>query len=476
MNVSEYRPANNDFNYLEGSQELRDSVALLKSYIKHHPPELIITFGEQALRTLTGNFNINNWRSSPLYYEGIKLLPTFHPGQWGIFTTLQFDLNKSIDYLNNKHTVYNDNFTITADPLEQRNLIPEILASEYVTIDIETKRDADLSLLCIGFGLSNNRAICFVNRSESTKHILAELIPQIARPIYHNALFDVSVLRSFHNIPAGPAYFDTLLAQHVLEPELPRGLDFLCTALTWRPCYWGSVKFDAEEKSWSSKRSLDDLYIYNCLDTVVTYEAFLSQQEELKSNPRLNEVFKYEVEMLEVSMHMTSTGFCVDNTRLSLLKKVIEDKKQNDYVFLSAILGKPVLISSPKQVKDLLYTELGLPTRRNQDGTITTGEDALVSLIGYCKTEQSKLKTNEARTKWDMKVAILKLILNIRGYEKLLSSYINVGISADGRLRGIFKVGATESGRWAGGVWYDGTGLNAQTLPRESIEYEASDS
>ena len=473
MNVSEYKPANNDSDYLEGSPQLRESLELLKSYIVHHPPELIITLGELPLRYLTDNYNINQWRGSPLKYKNIPLLCTYHPNYVNSapdeFSIFAFDLMKAFEYYKEPNKSYLDNFTVLSDPIEQRNAFDEILAGGPVAIDIETKRNSELSLLCVGFGLSNNRSICYTNSHNSSIEVLRELIPQISQPIYHNAIFDIGVLRHFHDIPAKKAYFDTMIAQHIIEPELPKGLDFLCSTLTWRPCYWAGQKFDEEDKSWSDKRKLTDLYLYNQLDTVVTYEAYEKLKLELESHPSKH-VFDYEMDMLEVAMHIGSTGFYIDQERRALLISLIEAKKKHSYVTLCAIAQKPVLITSPKQVQNFLYNDLGLPPRKSRTGNVTTDEGALVGLISYCKTELSKAKTEPTQMKWKLRIATLKEILNIREYEKLLSSYVNVPFSTDGRMRGRYKVSGTKSGRWAGEKWYDKTGLNPQTLPRKVIE------
>ena len=481
MNLSEYKPTNNDFSYLDGSTELRDSIGVLESYITQYPPKLIIGLGERVLRHFSGNYNINDWRGSPLSHKGIKFLPTYTPDSIvynrSNFPIFSFDLQKALDYLQGKNRIYKDNFTITHDQMEMMNLEAEILAAPYVTIDIETKRVQNagepINILCIGFGLSAERAICMVLTNDSARQVAGNILCKISKPIFHNSLFDVAVLRYFNDVRVLPAYFDTLLAAHVLDPEMPRGLDFICSTLTWRPCYWSGISFNETDKSHSEKQlSTRNLYIYNCFDVVVTYEAYESQQKDLEANPRLRQVFDYEMEMLEVSHHMSSTGFTVDETRRALLFTSIEAKKQKDYVFLCALAGKGVLITSPKQVKDFLYGDLELPPRRTRKGVITTDNDALVGLIAFAQGERAKLRTEEAKGKWSLKIAILKIILNIRGYEKLLSSYLGASYSKDGRLRSIFKVAGTESGRLAGGNWWDETGLNAQTLPREEIEVD----
>ena len=104
----------------------------------------------------------------------------------------------------------------------------------------------------------------------------------------------------------------------------------------------------------------------------------------------------------------------------------------------------------------------------NFDKTFTD-EDAIVSLLATVEKRIQDLKTEAAKQPWQIKLASLKLILRIRGYDKLLSSYIKINISHDGRARSWYKFWGTETGRWSASSWYDKTGLNGQTIPRESV-------
>jgi len=90
-------------------------------------------------------------------------------------------------------------------------------------------------------------------------------------------------------------------------------------------------------------------------------------------------------------------------------------------------------------------------------------------LLATVEKKIQDLKTDAAKQPWQIKLAALKLILRIRGYDKLLGSYINIELSPDGRARSWYKFWGTETGRWSASSWYDGTGLNGQTIPRESL-------
>ena len=58
-------------------------------------------------------------------------------------------------------------------------------------------------------------------------------------------------------------------------------------------------------------------------------------------------------------------------------------------------------------------------------------------------------------------------ILKIRGLRKRLSSYIDIAIDDDGRMRTTLSVGGTETGRFTSSKTLWNTGCNLQTIPRE---------
>jgi len=73
---------------------------------------------------------------------------------------------------------------------------------------------------------------------------------------------------------------DTLIRHHVLWPELPHKLQFMCRQYTREPYY------KDEGQGWSVK-NMTNLKRYNALDAAVTYEVFLGQEEEFKERPHL---------------------------------------------------------------------------------------------------------------------------------------------------------------------------------------------
>jgi len=259
--------------------------------------------------------------------------------------------------------------------------------------------------------------------------------------------------------------YDTMVAQHVLQPELPIGLDY-CTSMYTNINYY---KDDGKESSDRIDRT--KLGIYNCKDVVATAQVQAAQQAEFDETSL--RYFKYKMQQVPLAKHFSKTGMLADEERRIELKTTVADKLDRDYMVFIGIQNmyqtEPFKVSQHARVNDFLYEKLGLPVKTTSEGRVTSGEDSIVSLLSFTEKKIQDLKTEAGRQPWQVKLAALKLILRIRGYEKLLSSYIDVETSPDGRVRSWYKFWGTETGRWSAGSWYDGTGLNGQTIPRESV-------
>ena len=73
------------------------------------------------------------------------------------------------------------------------------------------------------------------------------------RKINQNILFDITFLLSQNNIFTRGAVDCTMCAHHILYPDFPKGLDFLCSTYTREPYYkddgklWSKPWVDMEQ-------------------------------------------------------------------------------------------------------------------------------------------------------------------------------------------------------------------------------------
>lgn len=469
-----YQPRGNDFKLLHGSSQLAEGRAELITYLRENPPKVILALGENVLNMLTGQNGIWKWRGSVLKYSKSFVIPSIHPmyafkdGQ--VPAILEFDLRKTKRILEDSYTTPIHYFDTEFQFIEQDSLLDKVRATKFITLDIESIRETT-HLLCIGVGLSGTDAICIRNSYSLGQGVdpafvsLVQSIIEVAPSItFHNGLFDTEVLKlNGIFVPPEKYDWDTMYAQKVIAPELPIGLDFCTSIYTDEPYY----KDEGKDNSANFKQTL---WEYNCKDCITTYQIREAQEKIFASDPTLFNTFKYQMSLIPVAQHLMDSGMLVDTERVNEFRNAIEEKLNISRSLLFAINGAPFLTSSPKQVIEFLHKKLGLPTRSNRENKVTTNEDALVSLIHYAQKEMDNRKTEKSKQDWFFKLGALKLLLKVRGYEKLLSSYLNISTSLDGRVRSSYKISGTETGRWSASNYVDGSGFNAQTLPREEIE------
>lgn len=475
-NVVNYQPRGNDFKLLHGSPQLQEGRVELLTYLREHTPKIIIPMGTEALRALSLGDSIWKWRGSVLRYGNSLVIPTLHPsdafhdGQ--VPPIIEFDLRRAKKVLEHGYNTPVHYFDTNLEFSELANLHAKVREAKFISADIESIKGTT-HILCIGFATSKSDAYCIRNGYPLGQGIdpafrtAVQSILDAANSItFHNGLFDTEILdlNGIH-VDLKKYDFDTMYAQRVIAPELPIGLDFCTSIYTDEPYY-------KDEGKENSTRFRDTLWEYNCKDCIVTYEIREKQQEIFDADELLKNTFKYQMSLIPVARHISGSGMLPDNERINELRTHIESKLENFRTLLYGINGAYFLTSSPKQVIEFLHKKLGLPTRSNRENKVTTNEDALVSLVHYAQKEMDLRKTEKSKREWFFKLSAIKLLLKVRGYEKLLSSYLSITPSPDGRLRSSYKISGTETGRWSASNYVDGSGFNAQTLPREEIEVE----
>jgi uracil-DNA glycosylase family 4 len=502
-NLSHRRPYNNKFEKLLGTEALKDGVRDLYQYIQDYRPTVIAALGSWPLAFLTGKKGIKKWRGSILSYindESIKVIPTFHPAavlrDRGLYPTFDIDIRRIIsDSAFAEKRLPVRRYITDPRGLDLEEWTQKLCASEYLACDIETVKRSK-HILCVGFAPSKDVGVCIVPTHAEGRRAIERILLSDAAKIFQFGTFDTLQLHDNQyliNDPKGarferPYYWDTLLAQHAQVSELPRSLEYLTSIYTREPYYKtegrGTIPDDA--KGWSMKVDKQSLYVYNCKDCCTTFEVFEQQKKEiLRPAPHggwmdedLVDSFDYSMSMLEVAHHISQSGLPIDLERRELLQQVLLKKWGMKQFILDRMTGYETNVRSPK-LKNILYDKdkLGLPTRRNRDGGITTNEDAIVSLIAYCKDKLDSVSRPDAVLGWKVKLAVCQTILEIRGIRQVLSNYVlermrdgTPRLSDDLRLRSTVKVGGTETFRWSMMKYVDGRGFNAQTLPRDPVE------
>ena len=266
-----------------------------------------------------------------------------------------------------------------------------------------------------------------------TAEILQEFFNRV-KTVGHNAKFDAVFLRS--HIGVNPnVTFDTLLAQYILDENMPLGLKTLAAL------EFGIADYEKELISMFLKSRNDDyskippvqLAEYGVLDVICTLELRERFEERLRENGQ------YETPFMDIIMpashaleNVELRGFQIDGDALKKVSKLLQEKIEETTQKLRDIAGDPELNpNSPQQLSEIIYHKLRLPQPRSYK--IKKGSTNAAALEAL-KDEHE----------------IIPAIKQYRRVKKLFTSYVNNVAplrDKEGRVHGNFLIYGTEVGR-----------------------------
>lgn len=227
------------------------------------------------------------------------------------------------------------------------------------------------------------------------------------KKVAHNGKFDIKILRQF-GITVASFDFDTMIAAYVLNPgNRQYSLDNL--ALRWL----NFEKISGEDllgtgktKLWYDTVPVERLGCYACEDADITFRLYKKLAPALvKEN--LKKLFEtIEIPLTDCLIDMELTGISLDTVYLKKFEKELDAQIVAIEKKVWKLCGKTFNISSPKQLQEILFTNLKISTAglsKTKTG-ISTGADELTKLKG--------------------KHEVIDLILEYREVTKLASTYV----------------------------------------------------
>lgn len=202
-----------------------------------------------------------------------------------------------------------------------------------------------------------------------------------AYKVAHNLKYDWVVLAN-HGLILKPPFFDTLLADYLLDAERPHNLSDtaqrflgLSKRLTYKGLFEGLPTKDIRQVP------LDRLTPYACQDADLALRLYEPLRQKLAEENLISLYEKVELPLLQVLAQMELTGIYVDKRELEHLEHIWQKELSDLIQKAHALVGKPFNLNSPQQVAQILYAELHLPIpRKTPTGQPATDEEALRSL------------------------------------------------------------------------------------------------
>ncbi|MBW2081575.1 MAG: hypothetical protein JRI39_00475 [Deltaproteobacteria bacterium] len=496
-NVVRFRPPTGDISYFatkkkglgtskgftlyEGlwvSPTVLEHLQDLEREIHETSPNVIVAVGELALWALTGKQGISDWQGSempsrikrPENGDPYKVVPILHPA---FILRGQFDKRfSSIEYLRRVRreadtpVIYEKPYRFYIRPtfrdtMDYLTTLRKDLDRGPVkfSADIETRGHRHIA--CLGLARDPLSAICIpflcLERREGywsfkEELTIVELLREIlnhpnARLIGQNWAYDAQYIARWWGTPTR-LWLDTMLAHHALWPGLPKALHFLASIYCEHYRWW-----KGEGKDWIDTRNEDQLWHYNCLDCVYTFEVAKTLEQITPKMPfgDMTSQVEFVHRVHQPTIRMILRGIRQDRTRKQEIQRSIESLVKERQEFINYVAGHPLNPKSPKQMMRFFYDDLRLDSVVNPKTHRPTLNEAALSKLA---AKQPVLKP------------LIDAILEYRSMSVVLKTFVESPLDWDGRMRCSFNQAGTETFRFSSSTNVFGSGGNLQNIPR----------
>ena len=301
---------------------------------------------------------------------------------------------------------------------EEVSALPLESTPEEVSISLDIEPGNYNDALIYGMSILVDEKIYYI-REENFKNdrVLLDILknPNVKKYCYDYKAIKVAL--SHKGIEIEGLYFDILLAAYLLDSTLINNVDSIMT-------YFGASIATKKDDSLSLFDNSDPLRVAK-----IAYYSHKFANKALADLDKLECLKLYqevEIPLASVLADMEIEGFPLDVEELEKMGENFKVNLDNIKQRIYSLAGEEFNIDSPKQVGEILFTKLGLPSSKKN----STSVDALKLLID--------------------KHPIVSEILLYRKYAKLLSTYVT-GLSShiypDGKIHAIFNQALTQTGR-----------------------------
>lgn len=450
-------------------------------------PNLLVALGAESMYFLTGMTKITKYRGSVLpctLVPGFKVYAMFHPSYVNRL------MNEPEERLQGQKKAQKQNalplFLMDLERVKIQGESPEIPKVERefrivssvqdflglmqtimpprVTVDIETIQTGKGPIIwCVGFGVGPEFAftVPFIRRGRLVWtpqeeaviwHEISKLFldPSIEKD-FHNGGYDLSILGRYYGLRvANGSYGDTMWQHQSTFPYLLKGLDTLTSIYTWEPYYKDDGKY------WDGRRISDEAeYLYNCKDATTQFEVQYSSERRSKEQGMWGNYLRH-IKVMPSLLEMMIRGVKIDLEKKEVLQKEFRQKSGEASLIVKELSGRNVNLGSPDQLQRLLYGYLGLPIYYNhKTKKPTTDKDAVNKM-------RKKVREGSEEER------ILKAISDFRKFDKLASTYTELQIEGDGRVRTSY--GFVSTFRLSSSESHFGGGGNLQNIPVRTEE------
>ncbi len=277
--------------------------------------------------------------------------------------------------------------------------LEKIAAAELVALDTETTSLDEMRAEIVGlsFSVTPGEAayIPLAHRYPDApaqlprEEVLARLKPWLEDRSRHklgqHVKYDRHVFAN-HGIEVQGYVHDTMLQSYVLEVHKPHGL----ASLAQRHLGRSGISFEDLCGKGAHQICFDQVDIakasvYSCEDSDMTLDVHRILWPQLQANSHegkgLNFIYQLEIQSSEALYRIERNGVLIDAPLLAIQSHELGQRILQLETQAHALAGQPFNLSSPKQIGEIFFTQLGLPVvKKTATGAPSTDEEVLEKL------------------------------------------------------------------------------------------------
>ena len=329
--------------------------------------------------------------------------------------------------------------------------------------DSDSPDDDDSCILCVGT-YDGEKAKVYMPFTPEWSEFEEFMSDENINKIFHNGIYDLAWLVCGYDVVVKGLCHDTMTRMTYIDEYADLDLDSCCkyfkvqgknkldTIEAWyeqhkeQVIYTGEIlgcKIKKTDSLWahslflwnSWKEFRDQMIVYNLQDCRATYNLYFAQESKIQ---KVYDAYMVDVRLTPLIIQMKKRGVLIDKNAMSKLTADIQTDIDEKKKVLEGVYGITLdMIGSSKQLGKRL-NEMGIHSPvLTKTGAESWGADAMARL---------------------MHNPVIPLIEEVKGYMKLLSTYMNGGmgqaILSDGRIHCTFSPnkredGGTVTGRFA---------------------------
>ena len=383
-NVLRSRPPGNVIPKDTGHLAILHCAPLLDRTLADWKPKSIVALGDTALGRLTGLTGITKQRGYVHQTRYGWVVPTYHPsyilrGKFNLTNVFLWDIGRAVRVAKDGYK-YGVRDRYLLDPT-----LPEfegwVAAYERavakdpqmaLAVDIETPGKGDdegelevddpsYIILRIGFAYGQGEAVSLPWVPE-LKPLVKRLLRNKHEKLVHNGAYDLPRLVA-NDCTIGGTVHDTMVAWHVLNSDLPKGLGFI-------------APFAAEDQEPWKHLSHDKPAYYNATDCYVTDMVWQMVQKGLRTN-KMWDVYDRDILQLDpILSEMSAAGMPIDPVERRKSAEKLEGLMEE--------VNTKIQVHVPVELKPLHPKEGWAKEPEDKTGMRQIGVSKSVKVCGNC--------------------------------------------------------------------------------------------